>query len=58
VFIDFAAITRAVVDSGYRGSVEVEIFNADVWADRPESVVARVKSSFSAAVAPYLRLSA
>ena len=31
--IDFAAFTRAVAPAGYAGDVEVEIFNADVWAE-------------------------
>ncbi len=30
--IDFPAITRMVAETGYDGPVEVEIFNADIWA--------------------------
>lgn len=33
--IDFASLTRAVVDTGYDRDIEVEIFNADIWADAP-----------------------
>jgi sugar phosphate isomerase/epimerase len=40
--IDFGPISAAVEAAGYRGYVEVEIFNADVWAapaDRTATVV-------------------
>lgn len=30
--IDFATITSWVRDAGYTGDIEVEIFNADIWA--------------------------
>lgn len=39
--IDFAALTRAVAAAGYTGDVEVEIFNADVWAAPGAATVAR-----------------
>jgi sugar phosphate isomerase/epimerase len=42
--IDFAPLTAAVVAAGYDGDVEVEIFNADVWATDPDAVVATVVS--------------
>jgi sugar phosphate isomerase/epimerase len=38
--IDFAAFWRAVHHAGYDGDVEVEIFNAAVWAADPEDVLA------------------
>ncbi|MCX2965941.1 sugar phosphate isomerase/epimerase family protein [Gordonia aquimaris] len=38
--IDLRALTRAVVDAGYGGDIEVEIFNADIWA-RPFDDVLR-----------------
>ena len=38
--IDFAAFTRAVAAAGYAGDIEVEIFNADLWAQPPAEVVA------------------
>jgi sugar phosphate isomerase/epimerase len=41
--IDFAAFTRAVAVTGYAGDIEVEIFNADVWA-QPYDVVVRTMS--------------
>ena len=53
--IDFAAISRAVTAAGYDGVVEVEIFNADIWASDPDEVVATVKDRWAALVAPSLR---
>jgi len=40
--VDFAALTAAVAAAGYAGDIEVEIFNADVWAQDGEEVVATV----------------
>lgn len=37
--VDFRALRRAVERAGYTGDVEVEIFNADVWAADPDDVV-------------------
>ncbi|MEU9830776.1 sugar phosphate isomerase/epimerase [Streptosporangium sp. NPDC048047] len=45
--IDFAPLTRAVAEAGYTGDIEVEIFNADVWAADPDEVLARVKERFA-----------
>ncbi|MBY6062204.1 sugar phosphate isomerase/epimerase [Microbacterium esteraromaticum] len=56
--IDFASLTRAVVDTGYDRDIEVEIFNADIWADAPETVVARTAAAFAATVSPHLPPSA
>jgi sugar phosphate isomerase/epimerase len=44
--IDFGPITRAVLAAGYTGDVEVEIFNADVWAADPDEVVATMKARY------------
>jgi sugar phosphate isomerase/epimerase len=38
--IDFPALTSAVSAAGYRGDVEVEIFNAEVWDAPPDQVLA------------------
>ena len=45
--VDFASLTSAVAATGYDGDIEVEIFNAAVWADDPEVVVARTVRSFA-----------
>lgn len=52
--IDLAGLTRAVVDTGYAGDVEVEIFNADVWATEPLEAVRRTAAGFAASVSPSL----
>ncbi|CAI9403759.1 sugar phosphate isomerase/epimerase family protein [Aestuariimicrobium sp. T2.26MG-19.2B] len=44
--IDFAAQWRLVEQAGYRGDIEVEIFNADVWASDPDEVVASMKQRY------------
>jgi len=52
--IDFGSLTRAVVEAGYTGDIEVELFNADIWATDPAEVVRRTAESFGAAVSPHL----
>jgi sugar phosphate isomerase/epimerase len=52
--IDFGAFTRAVAAAGYRGDVEVEIFNAEIWAAPPEEVVATMARRYVELVEPYL----
>lgn len=52
--IDFASVTAAVEATGYTGDVEVEIFNADVWAQPHADVARRTAASFADAVAPHL----
>ncbi|WP_065571059.1 sugar phosphate isomerase/epimerase family protein [Microbacterium oleivorans] len=52
--IDLAGLTRAVADTGYAGDVEVEIFNADVWATEPLEAVRRTVEGFAASVSPFL----
>lgn len=52
--IDFGRLTRAVLDAGYTGQIEVEIFNEQVWAAAPEEVVRRTVSSFADAISPHL----
>lgn len=49
--VDFAPISRAVAAAGYAGDVEVEIFNADVWAADPDEVVATMKERYERLVA-------
>lgn len=52
--IDFGSLTRAVIETGYDRDIEVELFNADIWADDPARVVARTAQAFAAAVTPHL----
>lgn len=53
--IDLASLTRAVADTGYRGDIEVEIFNDDVWAADPGETVRHTAAAFAASVSPSLR---
>jgi sugar phosphate isomerase/epimerase len=46
--IDFGPISAAVAAAGYHGYVEVEIFNADVWAAPPDRTAAVVRERFAA----------
>ena len=52
--IDFAAFTAAVAATGYRGDVEVEIFNADIWAAPGSDVVATLTRRYCELVEPHL----
>jgi sugar phosphate isomerase/epimerase len=49
--IDFGPIAASVTAAGYRGYVEVEIFNADVWAEPAELTAATVRDRFAASLA-------
>jgi sugar phosphate isomerase/epimerase len=46
--IDFGPISAAVLAAGYRGDVEVEIFNAAVWDAPPDVTAATVVERFAA----------
>jgi sugar phosphate isomerase/epimerase len=50
--IDFAALGTAVHAAGYRGDIEFEIFNADVWAADFDTVTATVVQRYLREVAP------
>ncbi|HZA31552.1 MAG TPA: sugar phosphate isomerase/epimerase family protein [Propionibacteriaceae bacterium] len=52
--IDFPTFTRSVAAAGYRGDIEVEIFNADLWAAPPASVVETMTDRYLQLVQPYL----
>ncbi|MCU1509147.1 MAG: sugar phosphate isomerase/epimerase [Glaciihabitans sp.] len=52
--IDFATLTAAVAAAGYTGDVEVEIFNADVWAADGDAVVGTLARRYVELVQPYL----
>lgn len=55
--IDFAAITAMVAQTGYDGPVEVEIFNADIWAAPGHEVVATMVQRWRELVLPWLATS-
>jgi sugar phosphate isomerase/epimerase len=44
--IEFRSFTAAVEAAGYTGAIEVEIFNAEVWAADGDAVLATVKRRF------------
>jgi sugar phosphate isomerase/epimerase len=52
--IDFPAFTRSVALAGYSGDIEVEIFNADLWAQPPAEVVDTMVKRYLDLVEPYL----
>lgn len=52
--IDFASLTSAVAATGYRGDVEVEIFNADIWSAPGDEVVATMVRRYVELVQPFL----
>ncbi len=52
--IDFAALTAAVSGAGYTGDVEVEIFNAEVWAAEGGAVVSTMARRYVELVQPHL----
>jgi sugar phosphate isomerase/epimerase len=52
--IDFEPLCQAVSAAGYDGDVEVEIFNADVWATDPDDVLARLKDRYETLIANHL----
>jgi sugar phosphate isomerase/epimerase len=52
--IDFASITELVNAAGYQGPVEVEIFNADIWASDADQVLRTIKQRWVDLVLPFL----
>ena len=52
--IDFPAITRMVAETGYDGPVEVEIFNADIWAAPADEVLSTMSERWRSLVLPSL----
>lgn len=52
--IDLGALTAAVAATGYDRDIEVEIFNADIWATAPDAVVRRTAAAFAESVSPHL----
>ena len=52
--VDFPAITRMVAETGYDGPVEVEIFNADIWAAPADEVLSTMAERWRTLVLPSL----
>ena len=52
--IDFPHLTSCVSAAGYRGDVEVEIFNADVWAADGDAVLDTLTRRYVELVEPHL----
>jgi sugar phosphate isomerase/epimerase len=52
--IDFPAITRMVAETGYDGPVEVEIFNAEIWAAPADEVLSTMAERWRTLVLPSL----
>jgi sugar phosphate isomerase/epimerase len=53
-YIDFDSIGRWVTAAGYDGVVEVEIFNAEIWASDADAVIAQMKQRWAELVLPSL----
>lgn len=52
--IDFGPISRSVAAAGYRGPVEVEIFNQDIFDQDPDLTLSVMKERFERLVLPSL----
>lgn len=52
--IDFSAVTAMVAAAGYTGDVEVEIFNAGIWAADADRTVETMRQRYLALVADHL----
>lgn len=52
-FVDFPAITALIKDAGYRGDIEVEIFNEDVWATPVAESIRIIAERFEQLVLPH-----
>ncbi len=53
--IDFATITGWVAETGFTGDIEVEIFNADVWATPGAEVLDIITARYEELVEPFSR---
>ncbi|WP_420114408.1 sugar phosphate isomerase/epimerase family protein [Pseudactinotalea sp.] len=49
--IDLAGLTRQVDALGYRGPIEVEIFNEAVWSSDPDHVIGQIADRFPSVIA-------
>ncbi|PWD52601.1 xylose isomerase [Serinibacter arcticus] len=53
-FIDFATITSWIAQTRYRGDIEVEIFNDDVWNAPADETLSTMVDRYRRHVAPHL----
>ncbi|HIZ36049.1 MAG TPA: sugar phosphate isomerase/epimerase [Candidatus Ruania gallistercoris] len=53
-YVDFAAITSWVAETGYTGDVEVEIFNQEIWDAPGDQTVRTMAERYLELVQPYL----
>lgn len=53
-YVDFGSMSRYVSEAGYRGPIEVEIFNQQIWDSAAASVVEKAKASYAQQVLPFL----
>ncbi|HLS15795.1 MAG TPA: sugar phosphate isomerase/epimerase family protein [Beutenbergiaceae bacterium] len=53
-YVDFASITDWVSRAGYRGDVEVEIFNAEIWNAPTDQTLATISQRYLELIAPHL----
>lgn len=53
-YVDFASITSWIAATRYRGDIEVEIFNEDVWSAPPEQTLTTMIDRYRRFVAPHL----
>lgn len=51
--IDFATITGWVAGAGYRGDIEVEIFNQEIWDAPSDQLLETVKERYASLVLPF-----
>ena len=51
--IDFAAITGWVAEAGYRGDIEVEIFNQQIWDNPGDALLETIKDRYASLVLPW-----
>ena len=54
-YVDFSSISRWVAQAGYKGDIEVEIFNQEIWDTPGNEVLATVKDRYVRHVLPALR---
>lgn len=53
-YVDFASITDWVSQAGYRGDVEVEIFNGEIWNAPTEQTLDTISQRYLDLIAPHL----